>query len=315
MRDPYEILGVSKTASQDEIKSAYRSLAKKYHPDLNPGNKEREARFKEISGAYEKVGDPEARQKFDRGETEEMAGAAGAGGFGGFGGGGRPFYYETQGGGDGGRYSNFSFGGGADSDFFENLFRQAGQGGAGGGRARNGDYPGEDQLYQMEISFRDAVLGAERDLTLPGGKKLHVVIPPGVDTGSRLRFRGQGGAGQGQGPAGDAYVELGVRPLAGFTRKGKDLESELPISFLEALRGAEVEAPTVDGKVQLKIPAGVSTGSRLRVRGKGVASRGGERGDQYVVLKVVMPKQVSPELGEAIRALGDRFDYNPRSEA
>jgi DnaJ-class molecular chaperone len=166
MRDPYETLGVSKTATQDEIKSAYRSLAKKYHPDLNPGNKEREARFKEISAAYEKIGEPEARKKFDRGETEEMAGAgAGASGFGGFGGfgGGGPFYYQTQGdGADGGRYSSFSFGGDGDSDFFENLFRQAG----GNRRARGADAPGEDQLYQMEISFRDAVLGAEQDLTL-----------------------------------------------------------------------------------------------------------------------------------------------------
>jgi DnaJ-class molecular chaperone len=312
MKDAYETLGVSKTASQDEIKSAYRSLAKKFHPDLNPGNKEREARFKEISAAYEKVGEPEARKKYDRGETDEMGagpGAAGASAYGGFGGG--PFYYETQGGEAGGRYSNFSFGGGADNDFFENLFRQAGQ----GGRSRSGDAPGEDQLYQMEISFRDAVLGAERELTLPGGKKLHVVIPPGVDTGSRLRFRGQGGPGFGKGPAGDAYVEVSVRPLEGFTRKGKDLETEVPISFLEALRGGEVEVPTVEGKVQLKVPPGLSSGSRLRVKGKGVAGKGGERGDQYVVLKVVMPKKISTELAEAVRAWGSKFDYNPRSDA
>jgi DnaJ-class molecular chaperone len=142
-----------------------------------------------------------------------------------------------------------------------------------------------------------------------------VVIPPGVDSGSRLRFRGQGGPGTGKGPAGDAYVELSVRPMAGFTRKGKDLETEVPVSFLEAIRGGEVEVPTVDGKVQLKIPPGVSSGNRLRVKGKGVATKGGERGDQYVVIKVVMPKKISPELAEAVRSWGNRFDYNPRSEA
>ncbi|RZA07085.1 MAG: hypothetical protein EOP11_08650 [Proteobacteria bacterium] len=141
------------------------------------------------------------------------------------------------------------------------------------------------------------------------------MIPPGVDTGSRLRFRGQGAPGIGKGPAGDAYIELTVRPQPGFTRKGRDLEVEVPISFLEAILGGEVEVPTIEGKVQLKIPPGVSTGSRLRVRGKGVASPKGERGDQFVTLKVVMPKVIAPELSEAIRALGNKFDYNPRSES
>ena len=311
MRDPYEILGVSKTASQEEIKNAYRSLAKKYHPDLNPGNKEREARFKEVAAAYEKVGDAEARAKFDRGESEEFAGAGAAGGAGGnpFGGE-RPFYYHTQGG-EGGRYSfSGDFG---DSDFFENLFRQTGQGGAR--RARSQDYPGEDALYQLELTLRDAALGAEKDLTLPNGKKLHVKIPPGVDTGSRLRFRGQGGPGVGSGPAGDAYVELTVRPQPGFTRKGQDLETELPISLFEAVEGGEVEAPTLDGKVALRVPPGVSSGARLRVRGKGVGSPGGGRGDQYVTLKIVLPKAVPAELKDSLAALRAKHAYNPREAA
>lgn len=322
MKDAYETLGVSRTASQDEIKNAYRSLAKKYHPDLNPGNKEREARFKEISAAYEKIGDADSRAKYDRGETEEFmhAGGPGAGGAGayGFRGGERPFYYHTQDGGEGGRYS-FNFGQGmGDSDFFEELLRQAGAGAGPGGRGRGAratDFPGEDELYQMELSFRDAVLGTERDLTLPNGKKLHVVIPPGVDNGSRLRFRGQGGAGVGKGPAGDAYVEILVKPQPGFTRKGQDLETEVPISFVEAIEGGEIEVPTIDGKVSLKIPAGVSTGSRLRVRGKGVPAPKGERGDQYVVLKIVMPKKIDPELQAAVRAWQGRYSYNPRESA
>jgi DnaJ-class molecular chaperone len=307
MKDPYSTLGVSKTATQDEIKSAYRSLAKKFHPDLNPGNKEREARFKDISAAYEKIGDAESRAKFDRGETEEFA-HAGAGG--GFGGQGNPFYSYTQGG-DGARYTQ-GFGGGMDSDFFENLFRQAGAGGRG--RAQSADYPGEDALYQMELSFRDAALGAEQDLTLPGGKKLHVVIPAGIESGQRLRFRGQGAPGVGNGPAGDAYVEVQVRPQPGFARKGQDIETEVPISLFEAVNGGEIQVPTIDGAVSLKVPPRVSSGAKLRVRGKGIASKAG-RGDQIVSLKIVQPKSPNPEWIEAMKALGEKFAYNPRSEA
>ncbi|MDR3606366.1 MAG: J domain-containing protein [Oligoflexia bacterium] len=299
--NPYQVLGVSKAATQDEIKNAYRSLAKKYHPDLNPGNKNLEAKFKEVAQAYELVGTSEARAKYDRGEAEEaeyqqQRASRGQRG---------PSFYDTQR--EGGRYT-YSFGGeeGAE-DVFENLFR-----GMHGGRPA--EQQGEDHLYQMEVDFKDSVLGAEREITLPHGKKLQVKIPAGIETGAKLRFRHQGGPGVGSAPPGDAYVEVTVRPLAGFKRVGNDIEVEVPISFIEGILGAEIQVPTIDASVMLKVPAGVSTGSRLRIRGKGVA-HGKERGDQLVVLKVVLPKKVNPELQEVIRGWGEKYSYNPRAES
>lgn len=311
MKDPYQSLGLSKQATQDDIKNAYRALAKKYHPDLNPGNKEAEKKFKDIASAYEFIGTPEARAKFDRGETPEQmqeqqqqhyerarTRQSRSG----------PFYYNTQQ--EGGRYSQ-SFGEDPGmGDIFENLFRQAR---GGSTRTQGSSLAGEDQLYQMEIDFKDSILGADREITLPSGKKLQIKIPPGIDTGKRLRFRGQGGPGAGNGPAGDAYIEITVRPLPGFRRVGNNVESELPISFIEGILGAEVQVPTLDGSVMLKIPAGVSTGSRLRIRGKGVAAPK-DPGDQIVVLKVTLPKQVNPELQDAVRAWAEKYSYNPRGE-
>lgn len=304
MKDPYSVLGVAKTATQDEIKNAYRAIAKKNHPDLNPGNKEKEARFKEAAAAYERIGTPEARAKFDRGETEEAFQGAGAGARGG------PFYYETGGQG-GGRYGfDFGGGGGFDEDVFEQLFR-----GGGGRRARGSNAPGEDQLFQMEVDFRDSVLGAEREITLPGGKQLRVKIPAGVESGSRLRFKGQGGPGHGKGQPGDAYVEILVRPHPAFTRNGRDLETELPVTFYDALTGAELEVPTIEGKVALRVPPGVSTGSRLRVKGRGVGPLQGHRGDLFVRLKVVMPKIPPDELRAAAAEWKKKFPYEPGGEA
>jgi DnaJ-class molecular chaperone len=302
LKDPYQVLGVSKTATQDEIKNAYRGLAKKFHPDLNPGNKTAEEKFKDISIAYERIGTSDERAKFDRGETQEQkeqqaqqqyeqARTDGhAGGRRG------PFYHETQQG--GGRYS----------DFFEDLFREA-------GHQPPGDMPGEDHRYQMTVDFKDAVLGAEREVTLMNGKHLKVRIPPGLESGAKLRFKNQGGLGQGRAPAGDAYVEIAVKPLEGFKRVGNDIEIEAQISFIEAILGAEIKVPTLESPVMLKVPPGVSTGSRLRIRGKGVARHldHKEPGDQIVVLKVVMPKKVDPGLAEAVRSWGDKYSYNPRN--
>lgn len=174
------------------------------------------------------------------------------------------------------------------------------------------DFPGDDVTYKMEVDFKEAALGAEKVITLPNGKTLQVKIPAGIDSGKKLRFRGLGEPGVGKGPAGDAYVEVQVRPLKGFQRDGNDIEMELPISFMEAITGAEVEVPTIDGSVMMKIPPGVSTGSKLRIKGKGAGARG-RRGNQIINLKIVMPKEVDPALKNAVENLKSQFNYNPRN--
>jgi DnaJ-class molecular chaperone len=300
MKDPYVVLGITKEAEQNEIKTAYRKLAKKYHPDLNPGNKEAENKFKEVSHAFDLIGTEEARKKFDRGETDEQQQSRY-----------EEFsknkkrnsYYDTQH--EGGRYS-YSFGediGGA--DFFENLF--------GRSRGRDMNFPGEDVLYKMDIDFKEAALGGEKVINLPDGKNLKVKIPAGIEAGKKLRFKGLGKPGAGQGRPGDVYIEISIKPLPGFRREGLDIISEYPISFLDALTGNEVQVPTLDGSVMMKIPAGVSTGSKLRIKGKGAGS-GLERGNQIVELKVVMPKHVDPALRSAAEDLKKHFNYNPRME-
>lgn len=291
MSDPYQVLGVSKTATQEEIKKAYRKLAKSLHPDLNPGNKEAEKKFKEVSHAFDQIGTPDNRAKFDQGEREESP----------FGESGRQYYYNTQQGPQGGRYSH-SFDGNINDEFFEQIF------GSSRKRGQGFSMPGEDQLFQMEIDFKESILGGEKLITLPNGKKLQVKIPAGVQEGAKLRFTGLGGAGMGGGAAGDIYVEIHIRPQEGFSRHGFDVEKEVEISFIEALLGGEISVPTLTGNVMLKVPAGVSTGSKLRIRDKGVPGKG----HQIVVLKVVMPKQVDPELQEIIRGVQEKYNYNPR---
>lgn len=290
--DPYQTLGVSKNATQDEIKSAYRDRAKKYHPDLNPGSKESELKFKELSGAYEKIGTVEERAKFDRGEHEAPPGAGGFGQRG-------PYYRDAG----GERYSE-SFGQGMGEDIFESLFGRAKSGGRAAGSIK---YPGEDLLFRMDIDLKDSVLGAEREIALPTGKKLSVKIPPGVAEGSRLRFAGQGGPSPNGGPPGDAYVELRVRNDPRFSREGADLILELPVPLIDAVFGAEIRVPTLGGEVMLKIPPRSNSGARLRLAGKGAYQRSSQaRGDQIIVLKILLPEDIDPELEAALRAWKDR---------
>lgn len=298
--DPYSVLGVSKTASIDEIKKSYRKLAKKYHPDLNSNNKEFEKKFKEISHAFDLIGTEESRAKFDRKETDEQQQKQYEEFFNQRRG--RPSYYDTQQEGD---HYSFNFDediGGA--DFFENLFGQA--------RGKNRKSRGHDVQYRMEVEFKEAALGAEKTITLPNGKNLLVKIPAGIESGKKLRFKGQGEIGPGQAPAGDAYIEIDIKPLKGYKRSGKDIEMETPISFLEALTGGEIEVPTLDGNIVLKIPAGVSSGTKMKVKNKG-AGAGNNRGDLLISLKIVMPKNIDPGLRAAAENLKGQFSYNPRA--
>lgn len=291
MATPYTILGVTPQATQDEIKEAYRKLAKKNHPDLNPGNKEAEKRFKEISVAYEQIGTAEARAKFDQEtQAEEQWKRAQAEGRGRRRG---PFYSETQQG--GGRYSQQFSGMNIDEDILASIFGQM-------GGANRGPMRGQDSLYQLDVDFKDSVLGAEREIHLPTGKKLKIKIPAGVESGTKLRLQGQGEPGEEGAPAGDAFVQLNVKPSETFKRVGNDLEIELPISVADAVLGGEVKAPTIDGNILLKIPPGVSSGQQLRVARKGVLNQNGERGDQRVTLKIILPKNIDPEFKEAVEA-------------
>jgi DnaJ-class molecular chaperone len=294
MTDPYELLGVAKTATLDEIKKAYRKLAKKYHPDINPGNKDAEKKFKEISHAFDLIGTEEARAKFDRGETEDqqrqqyeeyMRNSQN-----------QRYYRDTQG--PQSRYSQ-SFDEGVDMDeIFAQMFGQ--------GRGRASRQPREE-LYQMEIDLRESVVGGEKVITLPSGKTLQVKIPAGIVEGKKLKFKGMGVNG------GDVFVQIIVRPDPKFRVEGKDLHTTVDISFFEAALGGEISVPTIEANVLMKIPAGVSTDSKLRLKGKGLG-HGEERGNLIVTLRVVMPKSIDPALKHGLQELANKFAYDPRGE-
>lgn len=358
-RDYYEILGVEKNASEQEIKKAYRRVAMKHHPDRNPDNKESEDKFKEASEAYEVLSDKEKKAAYDQ---FGHAGVEGQGGFGGGAGG---------------------FGGGNFSDIFGDVFGDI-FGGGGRGRGRGGPRRGADLSYRMELSLEEAVKGVSKQIKVPtlvncetcdgsGAKKgtqpttcgtchgagqvrmqqgffavqqpcptcrgrgveikdpcpscygqgrvektktLSVTIPAGVDTGDRIRLSGEGEAGPEGGPAGDLYVEVMVREHSIFHRDGKNLYCEVPISFVDAALGGELEVPTLDGRVKLKVPAETQTGKLFRMRGKGVTPvRGGSTGDLLCRVVVETPVNLSGEQKELLKKLQESFeggDNSPR---
>ncbi|HYE50323.1 MAG TPA: J domain-containing protein [Azospirillaceae bacterium] len=299
MRDPYQILGVTKSASPEDIKQAYRRLAKQYHPDLNPGRADIELRFKEVNGAYSLLSDPEKRARFDRGEID----ATGAE---------RPDRSFRRAYAGAGRTGNpFDF----DDDPFADLFggarRRAGAGAGGHGvKAR-----GSDVAYSVTIPFTDACLGTKRRLNLSTGKSIDVNVPPGTTDGQKLRLKGQGLAGLGGGGAGDAIVEVHVDPHPYFVRREDDIHLDVPVTLQEALLGATIKVPTLDGAVQVKVPRGSNTGTVLRLKGKGVANPERQtHGDQYVKLILVLPERPDAELTAFVERWAKGHDYDVRKK-
>jgi len=304
-RDPYEVLGIKKTASETEIRDAYRALAKRHHPDLNPGDTKAEALFKDVQAAYDILGDADKRKKFDAGEID-ASGQKTA----------RHFYRDyADGGGAGARHYTFHQGGPGDfedlGDFFANVFGDRTRPGAGGFRAAGGDV-----RYDLTVSFLDAVNGATKRVTMPDGKALDITIPLGAKDGQILRLRGKGMPGTEGAPAGDALIALHVAPHPQFRRDGRDIYVDLPVTLAEAVLGAKVEAPTPSGPVSLTVPKHSNTGKVLRLKGKGVADRRGDgNGDLYVTLKVVLPSEPDAELEAFLEGWNKTHAYEVRKPA
>jgi DnaJ-class molecular chaperone len=275
------------------LQKAYRALAKKLHPDLNPGNKQAEERFKEVAAAYDLLGDEKKRARFDSGEID----ASGAE---------RPqqrqYYRDFADAGS--QYSNDAgFADFADDDILSQIFRGRGRGGPVNMR-------GQDRHYRLELEFLDAINGATQHITLPDGASLDVRIPAGTRDGQTLRLRGKGAPGIGEGPPGDALVEVTVRPHRTFSRDGDNIRVELPISLSEAVLGGKVTVPTPTGPVTMTVPKWSNTGAVLRLKGRGVTRADGDKGDELVALKIVLPEKPDPELESLIAKWGGA--YNPR---
>ena len=331
-KDYYEVLGVKRDATEPQIRQAYRKLARKFHPDVNPGDKVAEDRFKEINEANEVLSDPEKRKRYDQLGPNWKDGAE-----------------FTPPPGWGGRVNvdfedlGSMFGGGGFSDFFETLFggaRSSGQPGRQGGRARNGR--GQDAEAEMEISLEDAHKGGRHRITLQtsrscptcGGtgtssgvvcsncrgsgqvlspKTIDVKIPPAARDGSVIKVKQHGQSGVGGGESGDLYIRLKIKPHPNFVVSGDDITAEVPVSPSEAVLGATVEVPTIDGKAEVKVPAGAQGGQRLRLKGQGLNKRAGGRGDQYVKLRVVVPTHPTDREKQLYKDLSESSHFNPRA--
>ncbi len=298
-KDPYTVLGVSRSADEEELRAAFRKLAKKYHPDRNPGDRQAEERFKEISSAFDILGDPKNRGKFDRGEIDEQGREK------------APFrqWRDPRGGAD-----PFGAGRGPQqgasfddlSDIFSDLFggtqrRGAGQS-AGMGAGMGGGFAGaraRDTRYRLEIEFLEAANGATKRVTMPDERTLDIIIPPGIEDGQTLRLKGQADAASGL--AGDVYVEVKVRPHPQFERDGADIHAEVPISLKEAVLGGKITVETISGDVSVSVPKNSSSGAVLRLKGRGAADGKGGKGDHYVKLKIVLPEGGDAELEDFVR--------------
>ena len=314
MRDPYTVLGVGKTASADDIKKAYRRLAKTYHPDQSKDPKAKD-RFAEVGSAYEILGDDKTRGQFDRGELAAEGKPQFTGGFDGFGWG--------AGGGAGREGFEFNFGGGGRgrqpggfdaADIFSDLFSGGGARGRSGGFGGRTATPirGEDVQAVVSVPLADIVHGAKARVSLPTGRDLEVSIPVGIEDGKQIRLKGQGQPGVNGGSAGDAIVTVRVAAHPYFRVDGADLRLDLPITLYEAVLGAKVAVPTLEGQVEMSLPAGTNGGRVLRLRGKGMVRAGGARGDLLVALRIVLPDEATPTLSEIARTMQTEAPYDPR---
>jgi DnaJ-class molecular chaperone len=285
MRDPYAVLGVAKSADDDAIKKAYHRLAKKLHPDMNPGNRAKEQQFKEVSAAYDLLSDPAKRARFDRGEID--AGGAERG-------------FRPQGGRAHPR-------GGAGGFSFDEIIAEI----LGRGRRETEERVG-DINQSLRLPFVDAALGGKRRVTLADGRAIEIVVPAGIDNGQTLRLKGQGPRGPRGIAPGDLYLEVEVEPHPFYQRKERDIQVELPVTLGEAVLGATVEVPTIHGPVAVKVPRGSNSGATLRLKGKGIAGGEGRPGDQYVKLRVMLPDPPDTELTSFLERWAAKHPYDVR---
>lgn len=303
--DPYELLGLTKAATADDIKKAYRKLVRTSHPDLHPDDKGAEARFKLISAAYEILKDPETRARYDAGEIDGLGAERPQ----------RQYYRDFAGAADNTYQQGHGFGPDADpADIFAEILRNRTRSPGADFGDRGFSAHGPDMRFTLEVPFLDAARGAETRITLPDGLNLAVKIPQGTEDGQTLRLRGKGAPGIGGGPAGDALITVLVRPHPVFRRDGDDILLTLPITIDEAVLGGKVTAPTIDGPVGLTIPSGASSGQVLRLRGRGVARAGRKtKGDQLVELKIVAPPDVDESLRDFLLEWRKTHAFDPRA--
>ncbi len=301
MMDPYETLGVNRSATDKEIKDAFKKLARKFHPDLHPGDKEAETKFKDISAANDLLKDKEKRRKFDAGEIDASGAERRQ----------EPFYRDFA---DGPAYASHATQDGfASNEELEEFLTRA----FASGRRTQGTFRGrgQDVSYVLPVAFLDVVNGAARTITLPEGKTLQVTIPEGADDRQMLRLKAQGMPGIGGGSPGDAYVELHVEPHPFFNRKDDNIHVEIPVTLKEAVLGARIEVPTIGGPVALTVPKGSNSGTTLRLRDRGNRNRkSGQRGHQLTTLKVILPAAEEPELVAFLETWQPKTQQDPRKE-
>ena len=315
-QDYYATLGVSRTASAEEIKKAYRKLARENHPDLHPDDPKAKEKFQQVQNAFDVLNDPKKREMFDRyGSAYESMGGGGPqgarpwpGAGGPRGGGGGPEGYDVN------LEDLFAGGGGG----FADLFKQFGGRGRGGSARRNVPEEGADLEHDLSIPFASAVLGGEAQIAVQRGdgrtETIRVKIPAGIEDGKKIRLRGQGEPGANGGAAGDILIRVSIAPHPSFRRIGKRLEVSVPITLAEAIAGGKIDVPTPHGTITLTVPPGSSSGRKLRVKGQGVMAGAGEPGDLFAELEIVMPKNLSDEDRQQLAEIASRYDENPRTE-